>query len=170
MLRLRPALRPHAARLATGLLAASLLACGGTARRAPAGPPAVAWGEGTFALRYNPPTCLADRPSLHAEVQTPTGWERVSLEEADDDAREVDTVLAQFAADPHAALTIEGEVLRETRLWMGNHAARVLRVDRVLGPHDPADGDTEAQPDEADDALPGAAQPAPDPAPPPPGP
>lgn len=128
--------------------AASLLllaGCGSAPKRGAADPrvavPLVD-GDAIYRLRYNPPPCLADRPELHVEVETPAGWERVALESAEPEPDLVITLLTRFGREPRAVLPVQADLTNATRTWAGGHAARILRIqliDPVLPPEDPDD-------------------------------
>lgn len=122
--------------LILSLMAGALLACGA----APAPGTGVKLveplveGEGTWRARYNPPPCLADRPELHAELETPAGWERVALESGSDDADLVAALLGRFDAAPGAFVAVRGVITSRTRTWTGQHASRVFVVQEVDPP------------------------------------
>jgi hypothetical protein len=117
-------------------MALLLAACGGASPRRPAAPkPRLVEGEGAYVLRYNPPRCLST-PDLFFEVQTPLGWERVALENADEEAELVD------------ALAAEASVRPEALPYGGDHAARVLRV-QAAGAEDEEQTEGEPPADEA---------------------
>jgi hypothetical protein len=138
-------------RLVLLLLLAALAGCTAAPRRP--GAPRVASplieGDGLYRLRYNPPPCLADQPELHAEAETPAGWERVALASGDSEVDLVTSLLARFGRDPREVVPVQGELLSSTRSWAGHHAARVLQlaeIDPVVEPEEPAE--EEAPPEE----------------------
>lgn len=141
------------------LLLAALTGCAAAPRRP--GAPRVATplveGDGVWRLRYNPPPCLADQPELHAEADTPAGWERVALESADPDVDHVAALLTRFGRAPRAVVPVQGEITNNTRSWAGHHAARVLRVALVDPPVEPeeppASPEEEEPPPEAEPAA-----------------
>lgn len=135
-----------------------LAACGSTPKRGAADPrvavPLVD-GDAIYRLRYNPPPCLADRPELHVEVETPAGWERVALESAEVEPDLVIALLTRFGREPRAVLPVQADLTGATRTWAGGHVARILRIqliDPVLPPEEsdeleePAPADEEPEP------------------------
>lgn len=130
------------------LLIAVLTGCATTPRRP--GAPRVATplveGDGVWRLRYNPPPCLADQPELHAEAETPAGWERVALESADAEVDHVAALLTRFGRAPRGVVPVQGELTANTRSWAGHHAARVLRVAIVDPEVPPPPPSEEAEP------------------------
>lgn len=138
-----------------------LLGCGGGRRPHLGGGARVAQplaeGEAIWRLRYNPPPCLADQPELHAEVETPAGWERVALESASDDADLVSGLLARFGRDPRAAVTVLGNLTNRARTWSGQHASRVFVVQQLDPPppeEEPDDEPEEEEPEDPEDPAP----------------
>ncbi|MCA9545089.1 MAG: hypothetical protein KC613_11885 [Myxococcales bacterium] len=140
-------MRTLAARLLPTLLLAALALAAGCAG-APKGPrkPPLPKGDGVYTLRHNPPTCLVDRPALHAEMDTALGWERVALEDADDEVPVVAEVIARLRAAPGVPVKVAGALSSETRTWLGSHAARVLRVE-ALDPPEPGEDEAPAAPE-----------------------
>lgn len=122
--------------LLLSLTASALLACGA----APAPGPGVTLveplveGEGTWQARYNPPPCLADLPELHAELETPAGWERVALESGSDEADLVAGLLGRFDTAPGARVPVRGVITSRTRAWPGQHVSRVFVVQEIDPP------------------------------------
>lgn len=147
--------------LALTVHSAALFGCTAAPRRP--GAPRVASplveGDGLYRLRYNPPPCLADQPELHAEAETPAGWERVALASADSEVDLVASLLARFGRSPREVVAVQGELLASTRSWAGHHAVRVLQmveIDPVVEPEEAPAGE-EAAPDEgapAEEAAP----------------
>lgn len=138
-----------------------LLACGSTPKRGAADPrvavPLVD-GDAIYRLRYNPPPCLADRPELHVEVETPAGWERVALESAEVEPDLVIALLTRFGREPRAVLPVQADLTGATRAWAGGHVARILRIqliDPVLPP------DESDEPDEPEEPAPTGEEPEP---------
>lgn len=105
-------------------------------------------GEDVYLIRYNPPPCLAESPELHAEVSTPTGWERVALESGTDEVDLVASALAAFGQAPDAPLRVRGQLGGRVRQWAGQHVSRVLVVLEV----DPPLPDAAIDAPEAEDA------------------
>jgi hypothetical protein len=98
--------------------------CGGPPGRIP-----LVDGQGIFALRYNPPGCLAGRPELHVEVKTPQGWERVALEQPAEDEPDLRQMLmTRFEGDQFAQVRVEGRFTGRIVVAVSGHASRVLRV------------------------------------------
>ena len=106
---------------------------GGKARVKTPPKPDLPDGDGIYTLRYNPPACCD--PLLHFEIQTPSGWERVALEGAND-ADQVEILLTDFRQRPNELRRIEGDLSFRLVEWNGRHRARVLVV-RQLDPEDP---------------------------------
>ena len=69
----------------------SAVACGGPA--APPKPP-LAEGDGPFRLRYNRLPTMPGNPDLFFEVEGPGGWERISLENPDEEQDLLATLVA----------------------------------------------------------------------------
>jgi hypothetical protein len=121
-------------RALTLLLAGALLsACGASSKPSR---PSLPSGSDIYTLRHNPTHCLVDRPSLQAEVQTPQGWERVALEDVDEDADAVARLLKRWADEPYVEVRLAGRLGVDTRTYLGNHVARVLRVAELDPPED----------------------------------
>ena len=99
-------------------------ACGGSAA---APRPPLPDGEAVYTLRLNPPPCLTGNPDLYFEVQTPLGWERVSLENPEEDQDLLGPFVAEAQTDPKAMHPVRARFRNETRAY-GEHAARVLRL------------------------------------------
>lgn len=108
-------------------VAALLLGCGG-----PPGParPRLAEGEGKFHLRYNRPPSLTGNADLYFEVEGPAGWERISLENPDEEQDLITPLVALAEATPDAVLVVEAGFRTDTRAF-GEHTARVLRLMAV---------------------------------------
>ena len=115
-----------AVRLSNFLLVISSVAtaCGGPAA---APKPPLLDGEAVFTLRLNPPPCQTGNPDLYFEVQTPLGWERVSVENPEEDQDLVGPIVAEAQSDPKAMHRVRARFRNETRAY-GEHAARVLRL------------------------------------------
>lgn len=113
------------------LMGGALAACGGPRSTRP---PALPEGSGVYVLRHNPSRCLIDRPTLQTEVQTPQGWERVALEDVDEEADAVARLLARWRDQPHGTHHVAGRLGGDTRTYLGNHVARVLRVAELDPP------------------------------------
>lgn len=115
-------------------LAALVAGCGG-----PAGParPPLAEGEGKFRLRYNRPPSLTGNADLYFEVEGPAGWERISLENPDEEQDLLSPLVVMAEAAPDAVVTIEGGFRADTRAF-GEHTARVLRLTSVPSAPPPA--------------------------------
>lgn len=147
--------------IATVLL--GVTACGGTPAR-PAGPATAAPepvelpdGQGTWRVRHNPPKCLAAQPTLHYELKTAAGWERVAIEVPEVLPESDPAELAEhpsrrlflaFTTDAGAApptVEVLATFTSDVQRWGNNHAARVLRIEEViLGP--PARGPASVEP------------------------
>ncbi len=141
---------PARAPVAAVLLAlTATLACGA----APGPPrPALPDGEGRFTLRYNRPPPLTGNPDLYFEVQGPTGWERVSLENPDEEQDLLTPLVALAEANPPVLIEVDAGFRRDTRAY-GDHTARVVRLYAVPGlqPVAPAPPSAADAADEADD-------------------
>lgn len=109
------------------VLAALLTGCGG-----PSGParPPLAEGEGKFRLRYNRPPSLTGNADLYFEVEGPAGWERISLENPDEEQDLLSPLVVLAEAAPDAVVTVEAAFRTDTRAF-GEHTARVLRLMAV---------------------------------------
>ena len=122
-----------------GILLTALVGCGGRdmveVRREPE--VILVDGVGIFAVRRNPPGCLRDRPDLHMEVRTPTGWERVALENTDEEQDLVAGLRARFIRDPWAEISARVRFTSDVRLYGDNHAARVVRLLELDPPPEP---------------------------------
>lgn len=121
------------------LAAATLAACGGSPARPTAPKARLVDGEAVYELRYNPPRCVT-AVELHFEVQTPLGWERVSLENADEEADLVGPLTQVAGAQPEAPARVRGVIVDDGRPYGAGHVARVLRLLSI----DP-DGATEEE-------------------------
>ncbi len=131
---------PRSLRLA---LTAALLGCGSAPEVRPA---PLAAGEQVWRVRYNPAACL--RPALALEVETPRGWERVFVEDADEERPLAAELLQAFGAAPDGERRVFADLGREGRGYGLGHAARALRlVDLELPPEavaePPAPGPTD---------------------------
>ncbi len=109
-------------------LSAFATGCGADPR-AP-GPPAptLVDGEAVYPVRFNPPPCLTEGPEVSVEVATPSGWERVALEDADEDTPQVRTLLADFARAPGDVRQVRAKLTNQLRPYGRQHVARVLRL------------------------------------------
>lgn len=105
-----------------------LLACGGDQRPDRPAPPPLVEGTAAYQVRYNPAACLTDRRLLHAEVKTPRGWERVALEDADEELPLVQRLLDQLNRQPDELVWVRADLTDRAVSWSGNHAARVLSL------------------------------------------
>jgi hypothetical protein len=108
-------------------LAALLLGCGGPAVPAK---PRLAEGEGSFRLRYNRPPSLTGNADLYFEVEGPAGWERVSLENPDEEQDLLTPLVGLAEVAPDTIVTVEAGFRTDTRAF-GEHTARVLRLQSV---------------------------------------
>lgn len=106
-----------------------ILACGGAPEHVR---PRLAEGDGRFMLRFNRPPALTGNPDLYFELQGPAGWERVSLENPDEEQDVLTPLVALAERNPPALIEVEGSFRRDTRAY-GDHTARVLRVVVVPG-------------------------------------
>jgi len=114
--------------LATGAPLA-MVACGGGPERVD---PRLADGDGRFTLRFNRPPALTGNPDLYFELQGTAGWERISLENPDEEQDVLTPLVALAERNPPALIEIEGTFRRDTRAY-GDHTARVLRIVAVPG-------------------------------------
>jgi hypothetical protein len=115
------------------------LGCGG----APAAPepppkPSLPEGKGVYLLRHNPIPCVTDAQDLALELQSQVGWERVSVEDADEEQPLVEALLAEMTRDA-APRRVRGRITQRVRRWTGGHVARVLRVMELDPPPEPTD-------------------------------
>lgn len=111
--------------------------CGGARRGGPAAPPKprLVEGEAIYELRYNPARCLGE--SAHQfEVRTPQGWERVALENPDEERDLVAELARDAALDPAGIFRVRGALLADAFPIGGEHASRILRL-LVLDPPPP---------------------------------
>ncbi|MEZ4466875.1 MAG: hypothetical protein R3F60_08215 [bacterium] len=109
-------------------LAILLAACGAEPPRRPPLPE----GRGLYTTRLNPPPCLAGRPELHVEVQTPQGWERVAVELPEEDGEDqVAALLDRFTDDALRTVQVEATFTGGVVAWGGRHQSRVLRILRL---------------------------------------
>ncbi len=132
--------------LALTLLTSIAAACGGGAPRAPGAPePTLVDGEAIYPVRFNPPPCLTEGPELRVEVRTPAGWERVALEDADEDQPLMQTLLDDFAAAPDTVRSVRANLTSTLRPYGGQHVARVLRLIELDPPPAPPDETTAAR-------------------------
>lgn len=128
---LRPARGlPRAA--AAALVAATLATAAGCGTGPERVRPRLAEGDGRFTLRFNRPPPLTGNPDLYFEVQGPAGWERVSLENPDEELDLLTSLVALAERTPAGLIEIDGSFRRDTRAY-GDHTARVLRVVAVPG-------------------------------------
>ncbi len=107
-----------------------LCACGG-----PAAPlrPQLPDGEGVYTLRLNRPPSLTGAPELYFEVQTAAGWERVALENPEDDQDLLATLLATAEQDPAGLFRVDAAYRHETHPY-AEHTARVVRLISLTPP------------------------------------
>lgn len=112
-------------RLLTLVLLAAV-GCGGSPRPPKPERPPLAEGTGIYPLRYNAAPCLRD--DLHLEARTPAGWERVAVEDADEDGERVGDLLRRFRESPEAVISVRVTFTDRVRFWDGNHASRILRL------------------------------------------
>ncbi len=110
---------------ALGLLL--LVGCGGSSANAPPRADLVE-GQGIYVLRHNPPPCLADRPELAAELQTPSGWERVALIDHAGERPLVAGLLEGMRGAPGVVRRVRADVTDELRPYGAGHRARVVQV------------------------------------------
>ena len=88
-----------------------------------------------------------------------TGWERISLENPDEEQDLLTPLVALAEANPPALIEVEGGFRPDTRAY-GDHTARVLRVYAVPGLEPietapkAASESAEARTDEAAEAAP----------------
>jgi hypothetical protein len=103
-------------------------------------------------LRYNRPPPLTGNPDLYFEVQGPTGWERVSLENPDEEQDLLTPLVALAEANLPVLIEVDAGFRRDTRAY-GDHTARVVRLYAVPGlqPVAPAPPSAADAADEADD-------------------
>lgn len=111
-----------------------LLACG-AAPQAPRAP--LPDGEDTYVLRFNRPPCVTNNPELSFEVQVPGGWERVALENPDEEQDLLGPLLAEAEANPVAVQRVLATFRADTQAYREQHAARVLRLLAVPAPAPP---------------------------------
>ncbi len=100
-------------------------------------PPPLADGDGPLRLRFTRPPTLSGNPDLYFEVEGPGGWERISLENPDDELDLLTPLVAEAEANPGTLLTVEGAFRPDTRAY-GEHTARVLRLTAVASAPPPA--------------------------------
>lgn len=115
---------PLSRNLALAAAFAFVAACGGPAV-APS--PALVEGEGRVRLRFNRPPTLSGNPDLFFELTGPAGWERISLENPDDEQDLLAVLVAEAEANPSAVFQVEGAIRPDTRAY-ADHTARVLRL------------------------------------------
>jgi hypothetical protein len=106
-------------------LAACLAGCGGSGPKVAR--PKLVDGEALYVLRYNPARCVTS-PDLAFEVQTPGGWERVTLENGDDEADLLGTLVQQAGTQPDGPVRVRGVIFNDARPYGGGHVSRVLRL------------------------------------------
>lgn len=107
----------------------STVACGG-----PPGPakPPLADGDGPFRLRFNRAPAWAGSNDLDFEVEGPAGWERISIENPDEEQDLLAALQVQAQASPLGFFVVEGTFRPETRAF-GDHSARVFRLTGIGG-------------------------------------
>ena len=98
-----------------------------------------------FALRFNPPMSLLDRPDLSTEIKAGKGWERISLANPDGDVSMIDQLLDRMRQRPKEALKIYGELTSNLADWPGNHRCRTLRLISIDS-HEIQDREAAAKP------------------------
>ena len=104
------------------------LGCGAApATPEPPQKPSLPEGKGVYLLRHNPIPCVTDAQDLALELRSDVGWERVSVEDADEEQPLVETMLTEMsrAAEPRR---VRGRITERVRRWTGGHVARVLLV------------------------------------------
>lgn len=118
---------PLSRNLSLALAVSFTVACGGPAV---VPPPPLADGDGPLRLRFNQPPVLAGNPDLYFEVAGPGGWERISLENPDDELDLLAMLMAEAEASPLAVFLVEGTIRPDTRAY-GDHTARVFRLTAI---------------------------------------
>ncbi len=109
------------------VLAASLLACGASGTRPRLTVAPLIEGEGQYRLRRNPAPCLVGAPELDYEAETPHGWERISLENAEEDQDHVAQLVLLMNETPLAYVFVRGQ-LRAELVGYSDHHARTLTL------------------------------------------
>lgn len=85
-------------------------------------------GDDTYVLRSNPCGCLSGAPELDMEVQTALGWERVAVENAEEEEDVVTPLRQRFRDAPDGLVPVHGVLTNDLRIFGDQHASRVLRL------------------------------------------
>lgn len=103
--------------------------CGGRASKpshwAPAESP-----DGTYALRYNLPNVLLERPEFGFEIKMGQLWERVALAETPSTGVSVSALKALIEQNG-GQWVVKGEFSRTLKSWSGDHRCRVFSVTEL---------------------------------------